>query len=142
VDRFADFLEANGMPSAVASLTREHVEMFMAHLLAHRKPATAANRYRSLQGFFRWLVEDGGVTESPMRNMRSPIIPETPVPVLSVEGEISFPRLLGRPVGLFLQAFSTTQTEGEQPARVRDGLVKVLTGLFSDSRLESVTASQ
>jgi site-specific recombinase XerD len=83
VDRFADFLDANGMPSAVASLAREHVEMFMAHLLAHRKPATAANRYRALQAFFRWLVEEGEVSESPMRNMRPPIIPETPVPVLS-----------------------------------------------------------
>jgi site-specific recombinase XerD len=33
--------------------------------------------------FFRWLTEEGEITESPMRNMRPPIIPETPVPVLS-----------------------------------------------------------
>jgi site-specific recombinase XerD len=71
------------MPDAVASLTREHVEMFMADLLARRKPATASNRYRALQAFFRWLVEEGEIVESPMRNMRPPIIPETPVPVVS-----------------------------------------------------------
>jgi hypothetical protein len=46
--------------------------MFMADLLARRKPATASNPYRSLQAFFRWPVEEGEVTESPMRNMHAP----------------------------------------------------------------------
>jgi site-specific recombinase XerD len=83
VDRFADYLDAHGMPVAVASLTRDHVESFIAYLLEHSKPATAANRYRALQAFFRWLTEEGEISESPMRNMRPPIIPEQPVPVLS-----------------------------------------------------------
>jgi site-specific recombinase XerD len=83
VDRFADFLEETGMPTLVASIRREHVEAFIAHLLEHYKPATASNRYRSLQVFFRWLVEEGETTESPMRNMKPPIVPAVSVPVLS-----------------------------------------------------------
>jgi site-specific recombinase XerD len=64
-------------------IRREHVESFVADLLTRNKPATASNRYRALRVFFRWLAEEGEITESPMRNMSPPVIPETPVPVLS-----------------------------------------------------------
>jgi site-specific recombinase XerD len=50
--RLGDFLLAQGMPTEVASIRREHVEAFIAHLLEHYKPATAANRYRALRIFF------------------------------------------------------------------------------------------
>src|SRR5690348_12622684 len=49
-----EFLTAQGMPTNVAGIRCEHVEAFMADLLARWKPATAANRYRSLQAFFKW----------------------------------------------------------------------------------------
>jgi integrase/recombinase XerC len=32
--------------------------------------------------FFRWWVEEGEITETPMRNMRPPQIPEEPPAVL------------------------------------------------------------
>jgi site-specific recombinase XerD len=79
----AEFLERVGMPTSVEAIRREHIEAFIANLLTRNKSATASNRYRALQVFFRWLTEEGEITESPMRNMRPPIIPETPVPVLS-----------------------------------------------------------
>lgn len=85
VARFDAFLEAHGMPQAVANVRREHVEAFIEDQLARLKPASAANRYRSLQQFFRWLVEEGEVRESPMTRMKPPTIPETPPDVLRGE---------------------------------------------------------
>jgi site-specific recombinase XerD len=82
VARLDAFLEAHGMPRAVAAIHREHVEAFIEDQLARLKPASAANRYRSLQQFFRWLVDEGEVRESPMSRMKPPTIPETPPEVL------------------------------------------------------------
>ena len=76
VERFAGFLEAQGMPQDVANVRREHVESFIADLLERYTPATAANRYRSLQQFFKFLVEDGEIRESPMAKMTPPMIPD------------------------------------------------------------------
>ena len=75
-------LDEHGMPTDVAHITRERVE-------AHRRPARPPfgghghDAFRSLQQFFRWAVEDGEITESPMRNMRPPKVPEPVTPVLS-----------------------------------------------------------
>lgn len=79
------FLADTGMPAEVGSIRREHVEAYIEHLLARWRPATAAVRYRSLQQFFRWLVDEGEITTSPMARMRPPKVPEQPVPVLSVD---------------------------------------------------------
>jgi site-specific recombinase XerD len=83
--RLDAFLAAKGLPRAVAAIRREHVEAFIEDQLARLKPASAANRYRSLQQFFRWLVDEGEVRESPMARMKPPAIPETPPPVLRDE---------------------------------------------------------
>lgn len=85
VARFDSFLEAQGMPRAVAAIHREHVEAFVEDQLARLKPASAANRYRSLQQFFRWLTDEGEIRESPMARMKPPTIPETPPDVLRAE---------------------------------------------------------
>ena len=45
--------------------------------------ATAATRYKCLKLFFDWCAEEGEITRSPMANMRPPIVPEQPVPVLT-----------------------------------------------------------
>ncbi len=81
--QFVDFIEANGMPAVVTAVRREHVETFLADLLTRRKPSTAATRYKGVRIFFEWCREEGEITESPMRNMRPPAIPEEPVRVLS-----------------------------------------------------------
>jgi site-specific recombinase XerD len=76
------FLAAQGMPRTVAGIHREHVEAFIVDQLARLKPASAANRYRSLQQFFRWLVDVGELRESPMAHMKPPKVPETPPDIL------------------------------------------------------------
>jgi site-specific recombinase XerD len=76
------YLADRGMPRALGALNREHVEAFIVDQLTRHKPASAANRYRSLQQFFRWLAEEGEIRESPMARMKPPTIPETPPPVL------------------------------------------------------------
>ena len=80
---FAAFLARQGMPTAVASIRREHVEAFIAAELVRTAPSSAATRYRSLQQLFKWLDDEGEISGSPMVKMRPPIIPEQPVPVLS-----------------------------------------------------------
>jgi site-specific recombinase XerD len=83
--QFAGFLAAQGMACTPSAIAREHVEAFIEHILDQRSASTAANRYRSLQQFFRWLVDEGEITVSPMTKMRPPLVPEKPVPILSVD---------------------------------------------------------
>ncbi len=45
--------------------------------------ATVSVYYLSLQPFWKWGVEEGEISESLMRHMKPPIVPEQPVPVLS-----------------------------------------------------------
>jgi site-specific recombinase XerD len=80
---FRDFLVRVGMPTEVDRITREHVEAFIAEQLERWKPKTAAVRYGDLRQFFRWAVDDGEITVSPMVKMRPPTVPEVPVAVVS-----------------------------------------------------------
>ncbi|HUX86152.1 MAG TPA: tyrosine-type recombinase/integrase [Candidatus Saccharimonadales bacterium] len=82
VRQLAGFLAAKGMPTDVAKIRREHLEAFVEDLLAHWKPATASNRYRGCQSFFRWLVDEGELRDTPMARMRPPLVPETAPAVL------------------------------------------------------------
>ena len=66
VRQLGAFLEGKGMPLALQSIRREHVETFIAELLAKWKPAIASNRYRGLMQYFRWLVEEGEIKQAPM----------------------------------------------------------------------------
>ena len=77
------FLAEAGMPRDVAAIHREHVEAFIADQLARLKPPSVANRYRSIQQFMRWLVDEGEIRESPMARTSPPAVPETPPPVLT-----------------------------------------------------------
>jgi site-specific recombinase XerD len=81
------FLRERGMPTAVGCLAREHVEAFIAELLQTRSASTASNRFRALQQFFKFLVEEGEIADSPMRRMKPPLVPTHPVDVLS-EGQL------------------------------------------------------
>ena len=80
------FLAAQGMPRTLSGIRREHIEAWLGSVRdAGRAPATVSVYYRSLQPFWRWAIEEGFVRESPMGNMRPPIVPEQPVPILSLE---------------------------------------------------------
>jgi len=85
------FLSEQGMPHQVSSIHREHVESFIKHLLRNWKPATANNRYRGIQQFFRWCLDEGEIGGSPMSRMRPPKVPEE---LTSVRTEQDFARLI------------------------------------------------
>ncbi len=83
INQLVDFLTQKGMPTDAAHVTREHIGMFIESLLASgRKPATANQRYRSIHGFFSWLVDEGEISRSPMERMKPPKVDEPVVPVL------------------------------------------------------------
>lgn len=77
------YLRAQGMPTAVARINREHIESFSAAQLVRYKPATASQRYRALAQLFKWLAEEGEITDNPFHRMKPPQVPETAVPVIS-----------------------------------------------------------
>lgn len=85
VNRFASFLAEQGMPTDPTLIAREHVEHFIADLLTRHKPATASNRFRALGTFFRWMLEEGEISASPMAKMKPPAVPETPPVVLTAD---------------------------------------------------------
>jgi len=86
VDHFEGFLAERGKRRDVGAIRREHVESLLAALQdTGRLPASVANRYRSLQQFFRWLVEEDEVRDSPMARMRPPAVPVQPPAVLQPE---------------------------------------------------------
>ena len=88
---FTEYLRDQGMPLDIGNIKREHVESFIADLLTRFKPATANNRYRGLQAFFKWAVEEGEIKASPMMKMKPPRVPVEPPPILT---EDQFKRLL------------------------------------------------
>jgi site-specific recombinase XerD len=80
---FEAFLAREGLPAALPAIRREHVEAFIADQLRCYRPTTAHNRYRSLQAFFKWAVEEEMIVTSPMDRMKPPIVGEQLPPMLS-----------------------------------------------------------
>jgi site-specific recombinase XerD len=78
------FLIASGMPRLVATIRREHIESYLIDMEQRgMRPASRAHAFRSLQQFWRWLVEEGEIDDSPMRHMKPPHVPEEPPPILT-----------------------------------------------------------
>jgi site-specific recombinase XerD len=82
---FVTFLRARGYSEDVKSIERGYVEAFVADMLKKWKPATAANRYRALQAFFKWAQSEDEIETSPMAAMKPPTVPETPPDVITDE---------------------------------------------------------
>ena len=77
------FLTAQGMPTTPAGIHREHVESFLVDLRdSGHRPATVAQRFRSLQQFFKWLASEGEIHQSPMANIKPPHVPLEPPEML------------------------------------------------------------
>lgn len=66
-----------------AAVTRGDVEDYIADQLARWTPSTAATRYRGLQQWWKWLIEEDEIAVSPMVNMKPPSLDEAPVPVFT-----------------------------------------------------------
>ena len=80
---FEAFLNGERLPIAVDQIAHQHVELFMQDQLTRWRPATAGVRYRSLQQFFKWVVDEDELAESPMARMSPPHVPEDPVPIVT-----------------------------------------------------------
>ena len=82
IARLDSFLVASGLPHEVPMIERAHIEAFIVDVLATQSAATASNRYRALQSFFRWAEEEDEVERNPMAKMKPPTVPVAPVPVI------------------------------------------------------------
>jgi site-specific recombinase XerD len=87
VQQFGAYLAATGAPTKVEEIRRDHIEGFIADLLRRFKPTTAGVRFRSLQQFFRWALEEGEIQASPMALVRPPKAPEQP-PAFLTDAEL------------------------------------------------------
>lgn len=89
---FLEFLQAQGKPLELVEITRANIEEFISDQLDRWTPSTAATRYRCLQQFVRFLVDEEEIPKDPMRGMSPPKIGDVPVPVFT-DDELR--RLLG-----------------------------------------------
>ena len=81
--RFQVFCAARGADPVHAK--RGDVEAFIADQLDRHTASTAATRYRCLQQWFVWLVDDGELDATPMVRMSPPSLDEKVVPVLGAD---------------------------------------------------------
>lgn len=79
----ADWLATKHPRLTPEQISQEHLEEFMAHLSEGRAPGTVSVRYRALQQWFAWMLEQDEISTDPTARMHPPIVPERPVPVLS-----------------------------------------------------------
>lgn len=79
--KFAKWAEDAGVSTSVRSVDKGQVEAFIIDQLETYTPATAAAYYRHLQQFWRWVVNEGETSTSPMAGMSPPKLPERPVPI-------------------------------------------------------------
>jgi site-specific recombinase XerD len=71
------------MPTAV---TRQHIEAFQAWMVETRSAATALNKHKALQQFFKWLtVDEEELDQSPMLRVRQPRTPVKLIPIIRDE---------------------------------------------------------
>jgi site-specific recombinase XerD len=84
-DEVADLIEAAGTVAGPRDITAVHLRAFMSYLLGRNKPATANNRYRSLQQWFRWMASEDEIEYSPFAKLSPPTVPEEPVPLVPIE---------------------------------------------------------
>ncbi len=59
----------------ITVMTAEHLREYFASMHGVNAPTTINQRFRSLQRFYRWLLEEGEIAENPMLRLRPPRIP-------------------------------------------------------------------
>ncbi|WP_460959159.1 tyrosine-type recombinase/integrase [Parasphingorhabdus pacifica] len=81
-DRMPDSAEADDP----VDVSRADVESFQAWMIETRSAATALNKHKCLQQFFRWLVsEEDSLERSPVDGIRCPRTPSKLIPVISTD---------------------------------------------------------
>lgn len=78
-------LRAHTDEADLAAVTAAELQDFFAAQAADNSPTTAAIRFRALQQFFKWALEEEVRDDNPIARLPKPIVPEAPVAVLSIE---------------------------------------------------------
>jgi integrase/recombinase XerC len=63
-------------------VTKAHIESFQAWMIETRSPSTALNKHKSLQQFFKYLLEEEEIDRSPMERVKQPQTPQKLVPIM------------------------------------------------------------
>ncbi len=80
------FLRAQGMPTTIRNVRREHVESYLIGLRDRGlQPSTRNQTFRCLQAWWKYLITEDEVKDSPLRNIARPKIPETPPDRVTVD---------------------------------------------------------
>lgn len=79
-----EYLMAQGMPTHPNAISREHVESFLADVHSHGRTAgTVRAYYWGCRQFFKWLLEEHEIKESPMAFVKPPKVTVDPPPLLT-----------------------------------------------------------
>jgi site-specific recombinase XerD len=94
VAQLGDYLADNGRTTDPTQVSREDLVAFMRDVSRPKEAgglglgdASALQRYRSIQQFFKWLHETEERDDNPMKLMKPPALPEKLVPVVE-EGDL------------------------------------------------------
>lgn len=72
VKQAAAHIAGLGLPDDVTIVRGEHLELFLADLGKRVSPATALNRRKGLNAFFRWLLAEKEIRDNPLVNVPWP----------------------------------------------------------------------
>ena len=78
--------DLDGLDDAAADPTgvdKPHIEEFLGWMIETRSASTAANKYRALQQFYRYLFEEEEIERSPFDRLKQPKAPKKLIPILS-----------------------------------------------------------
>jgi site-specific recombinase XerD len=79
----SDDLEASDAADDPTEVKREHIEAFQAWMITTRSPATALNKHKGLQQFFKWLMlDEEEISQSPMLRVRQPKVRQKLIPII------------------------------------------------------------
>ncbi|WP_433077778.1 tyrosine-type recombinase/integrase [Dactylosporangium sp. CA-052675] len=65
------------------AVTKRQIEDFQAWMIATRSATTALTKHKSLQQFFRWLLDEEEIVRDPMARVRQPKTPKKLIPVMA-----------------------------------------------------------
>jgi site-specific recombinase XerD len=75
--------EADAAADDPTEVTRPHVEAFQAWMIQTRSAATALNKHKGLQQFFKWLMlDEEEIDRSPMERVKQPKTPKKLIPII------------------------------------------------------------
>ncbi len=78
-----EFTRTNGLPERISEISRRHIESFLVERSKRLRPASVSVEFRALQQFWKWALDEGEASVSPLARMRPPHVPEEPPAILS-----------------------------------------------------------